>query len=232
MSRPSTNYLAGRIRIWVIAIPQLVRECLGFFIEKNAQFELVAATGFPSDWPEAASKMESDVVVIYLEPGDRAEIVKELHENLPKAKIVAITDGEDLECSMQVLKSGAVGIVRATQGSNLLLEAIRKAHEGEIWLNQELLANLLETGGVSKVPNKKIGPANDSLTPREIEVISMIGKGLKSKIIADRLSISEATVRHHLSSIYGKLGVEDRLNLIIYAINNGLVELNGRGEPV
>ncbi len=232
MSRPPTKNQLGRIKIWVIANPQLVRECLGFFIEKNPQLELTGTTGFQSDWLKAASVTEADVVVIYLESGDSAEVVGDLHDKVPKAKIVAIIDGDDLGCSMQVLKSGAVGIVRATQGANLLLEAIKKAHEGEIWLNQQLLTNLLENGGITKQPTRKIGLANDSLTPREIEVISMIGKGLKSKVIADRLAISEATVRHHLSSIYGKLGVDDRLNLIIYAINKGLVELDGQDDRV
>jgi len=64
----------------------------------------------------------------------------------------------------------------------------------------------------------------ESLTPREQDVIQMIGKGLKNKDIAKKLYISEATVRHHLSSVYGKLGVADRLNLVIYACEKGLVE--------
>lgn len=231
MRRPHTKQHAGRVRILVAANPQLVRECLGFFIEKSSQFELAGTIEFPEDRSRPDVKADADVAVVYLEPGDSVEVIRTLHENLPNVRIVAITDGEDPDSSMQALKFGAVGIVKATQGSNLLLEAIRKAHEGEIWLNQELLTNLVGNGGKPKQPSRKVGPANDSLTPREIEVISMIGKGLKSKVIADRLSISEATVRHHLSSIYGKLGVDDRLNLVIYAINKGLVELdshNGR----
>jgi len=231
MRRPHTKQHVGRVRILVAANPQLVRECLGFFIEKNSQFDLVGSIDFPEERSGFSLNTAADVAVVYLEPGEPVHLIKNLHERLPNVRIVAITDGDDPDSSMQALKFGAVGIVKATQGSNLLLEAIRKAYEGEIWLNQELLTNLVGNGGKPKQPTRKIGPASDSLTPREIEVISMIGKGLKSKVIAERLSISEATVRHHVSSIYGKLGVDDRLNLIIYAINKGLVELdshNGR----
>lgn len=225
MSKPHTKSPVGRIRIMVASNPQLVRECLGFFIESNRQLILIGTTGFETDWSDLAKTTDADIVVVYLEADDSAEVVKDLHANFPRAKIVAITDGNDLDYSMKVLKFGAVGIVQATQGSNLLLEAIKKAYDGETWLNQELLTNLVGNGGASKPTAGRIGPANDSLTPREIEVISMIGKGLKSKVIAERLSISEATVRHHLSSIYGKLGVDDRLNLVIYAVEKGLVQL-------
>ena len=230
MSSTLTKRQAERIRIWVVANPQLVRECLGFFIEKNSQFELIATAGFQSDPSAFGKKALADIAVVYLEPGDPAEVVKVLHTEFPTVKIVAITDDDDLECSMRVLKFGAVGIVRATQGANLLVEAIKKAHDGETWLNQELLTSLLENGKASRPASDKIGPASDSITPREIEVISMIGEGLKSKVIAERLSISEATVRHHLSSIYGKLGVDDRLNLVIYAIEKGLVQLGRNGD--
>lgn len=236
MSKTHTKSLNGRIRISIVANPQLVRECLGFLIEKNKDFSLAGTTGFDSDWTKVRGLEESEIAVVYLEPGDSAEIVRKLRTDFPTVKIVAITDGDDIECSIKALKFGAVGIVRAVQGSNLLIEAIRKAHEGETWLDQELLSNLLqrnEASGHAKSNGKngkngsngRLGPANDALSPREIEVIAMIGKGLKSKAIAEQMSISEATVRHHLSSIYGKLGVDDRLNLVIYAFEKGLLQL-------
>ncbi|MGH9949644.1 MAG: response regulator transcription factor [Pyrinomonadaceae bacterium] len=227
MSKTHTKSPRGHIRISVVATPQLVRESLGFLLEKNRRFTLVGTTGLNLERSGSAKIKESDIVVVYLEPGDPADVVKELHANFPNVKIIAITDGEDLECSMKALKFGAVGIIRSVQGSNLLFEAIKKAYEGETWLDQELLTILLENGNadIPAKTNGKIGYDNDWLTPREIEVISMLGKGLKSKVIAERMSISAATVRHHLSSIYGKLGVEDRLNLVIFAFEKGLIKL-------
>jgi len=216
-----------RIRISILANPQLVRESLAVLIGSSKDFQVISTVGFDSEWSERTKLKDSDVAVIYLETGDPVEIISGVRADYPKMKIVAITDGDDLESSTKALKFGAVGIVQSLQGSNLLFEAIRQAFRGETWLNQRLLSSLLQNWPSSKgsKTNGKIGPANDSLTPREVEVVSMIGKGLKSKIIAEGLAISEATVRHHLSSIYGKLGVDDRLNLIIYAYENGLVRL-------
>jgi len=236
MSKTHTKSPVRRIRISIVANPKLVRECLGFLIERNTDFSLAVTTGFDSDRTRSSKFKESDIAVVYLEPGDSAEIVRTLRVDFPDVKIVAITDGDDIDCSIKALKFGAVGIVRAVQGSNLLIEAIRKAYEGETWLDQELLSNLLQKNDGSgharsngkngkNGHNGRFGPANDALSPREIEVIAMIGKGLKSKAIAEQMSISEATVRHHLSSIYGKLGVDDRLNLVIYAFEKGLLQL-------
>ena len=231
MSKTLTKSPSGCIRISIVANPQLVRESLSVLIGSIKDFKVVSTIGFESDRTESNKLEDSDVAVVYLETGDPVEIISEIRANYPKMKIVAITDGDDLDGSTKALKFGAVGIVQSLQGSNLLFEAIRQAFKGETWLNQRLLSNLLQNGHISKgsktngKTNGKIGPANDALTPREIEVVSMIGKGLKSKVIAKGLAISEATVRHHLSSIYGKLGVDDRLNLIIYAYENGLVRL-------
>ena len=227
MSKTHTKSPSVLIRISIIANPQLVRESLSVLIESNKDFKVISTIGFDSDRSELVKFKDSDIAVIYLETGDPVEIIGEVHANYPKMKIVAITDGDDLDSSTKALKFGAVGIVQSLQGSNLLFEAIRQAFKGETLLNQKLLSNLLKNGHAStgSRTNGKIGPANDFLTPREVEVVSMIGKGLKSKMIAQCMSISEATVRHHLSSIYGKLGVDDRLNLVIYAYEHGLVRL-------
>jgi len=170
----------------------------------------------------------SDITVIYLEAHDPVEIIGDILEGHPEIKVVAITGGEDLDSSTRALKLGAVGIVRSDQSSKLLIEAIRRAFKGETWLNQALLSNLLKNGDSTSVKksNSAAGNALETITRRETEVIAMIGKGLKSKVIAERLCISEATVRHHLSSIYGKLGVDDRLNLVIYAFRHGLIPLS------
>lgn len=223
ISRSRAKRQVDRIRIWVVANPLLVLDCLGFFIKKYKQFDLTGASQIDHGLPAFSRKPEADIVVVYLEPGDPVEIIDTLHTKFPKVKIIVITDGTDVDCSMKALNFGAVGIIQAKDGSNSLIEAIKKAHNGETWLNQDLLTSLLEKGA-PKSGNGKIGPANDSITPREMEVIAMIGKGFKSKVIAEHLSISQATVRHHLSSIYGKLGVDDRLNLMIYAVETGLVK--------
>jgi DNA-binding NarL/FixJ family response regulator len=110
----------------------------------------------------------------------------------------------------------------------MLVRAIRQVAEGGVWLNQKLIEQLI--GGTQNGHNGN-GKANgfedlktDDLTNREREVVEMVGRGMNNREIAKRLFISEATVRHHLSSIYSKLHVADRLNLAIYAYREGIIE--------
>lgn len=225
MTMPDTKIQNQCIRISVIARHRLDRECLASLIESNSDLRILSKFGLGSDSEPFATE-GSDIAVIYLDASDSVEIIRDILQNNPDLKVVMITDTDDLDCSTQALKFGAMGIVRSDQGSKLLIEAIRRAFKGETWLNQALLNNLIKNGDSTapKATNGKHGPAPETITRREVEVISMIGKGLKSKVIAERLSISEATVRHHLSSIYGKLGVDDRLNLVIYAFEKGLIQ--------
>ncbi|MGB7208318.1 MAG: response regulator transcription factor [Pyrinomonadaceae bacterium] len=169
----------------------------------------------------------ADVAVVYISTGDRVEIISDLLRQKAGLPVVLIIASVDLDSQAEALKLGAVGIVHKEQNPKLLIEAIRQTYNGETWLNQVLLNKILEKSKSSDKTSAKghFHMNTDSLTARELEVVKMIGEGLKNKIIAERLSISEATVRHHLSSIYGKVGVEDRLNLVIFAYQKGIITL-------
>ncbi len=215
----------SRIKISILARHRLVRDSLKSLFESNADIKVEASGDLKLI--DKAAIVGTDVAVIYLEAGDPVEAIADLRASNSVVKMVVVTAGEDLDTQTLALRSGAVGIVRADQSAKLLIEAIRQASKGETWLNQALLSRLLEDkgSGNNKQTNGTKGTKPEALTPREVEVIGMIGKGLKSKVIARELLISEATVRHHLSSIYGKLGVDDRLNLVIYAYEKGLIQL-------
>lgn len=176
----------------------------------------------------------ADVAVVYISTGDRVEIISDLLKQKPGLPVVLVIASADLDSQAEALKLGAVGIVHKEQNPKLLIEAIRQTYNGETWLNQVLLNKILEKGKSSHRTSARahFQMDTDSLTARELEVIKMIGEGLKNKGIAERLSISEATVRHHLSSIYGKVGVEDRLNLVIFAYQKGIIKLTGQSVVI
>lgn len=119
-----------------------------------------------------------------------------------------------------------MGVVLKEEAADLVIKAIEKVSQGEVWLDRMSLGTLLWQL-TSRVPGsldpheKKIS----TLTEREREVITLIAQGLKNKQIANRLFISQTTVTHHLSSIYAKLGVSDRLELVVYAFANKLAKL-------
>jgi DNA-binding NarL/FixJ family response regulator len=116
-----------------------------------------------------------------------------------------------------------MGLVLKEQAPEVLLKAIEKVYAGEVWIERAMLASVLD-----EVVMGRARPAGaeerriSALTERERTVIALVGQGLKNKQIGERLAISETTVRHHLSSIFDKLGVESRLELMIFAHRHGL----------
>jgi DNA-binding NarL/FixJ family response regulator len=129
----------------------------------------------------------------------------------------------------RAITSGAVGIVLKEQASEVLLKAIARVHEGEVWVDRSMMSEVLAAftsgRGNADPEQEKI----DSLTEREREVIDLIAKGMKNQQIADALFISESTVRRHLSSIFTKLDVTDRLELLIYTLQHGVIAPPSRG---
>lgn len=226
MNNKSNNGRQSKIRIVLICSYKIIQESLKTLIEDSQDIEVIGSICTSEQLSQVASFADLDAVLIYLIDKDTetVEIIGELLKVAPSLRVIILTSSKDLKNQTRAIQLGAVGIVQKEQNSRMLIEAIRQIYRGETWINQKILAKLL--GNSNK--KESLRPCNsrktDSLTPREKEVIQMIGKGLKNKNIAENLFISEATVRHHLSSIYEKLDVEDRLNLVIYAYQQGIVE--------
>jgi DNA-binding NarL/FixJ family response regulator len=119
-----------------------------------------------------------------------------------------------------------MGLVFKEKAADVVIRAIERVHAGEVWFDRTLIGNVLTEPSRASA-TKKLDPEADKiirLTEREREIAALIGEGLKNKQIANRLFISETTVRHHLMSVFDKLGVTDRLELIIYAYRHGLAK--------
>jgi DNA-binding NarL/FixJ family response regulator len=218
------------INVLLISRYRIVQESLKLLIDSGRGVTVAGTFSFADDFSKMTELDRADVAVVYLSNGDRVSVISDLLASAPDLRVVLIIESEDLDSQAEALKMGAVGIVHKEQSPKLLIEAIRQTYQGETWLNQVLLNRILEKGKSNDKPvSKKLSMLGaDTLTARELEVVKMIGEGLKNKCIAERLLISEATVRHHLSSIYGKVGVEDRLNLVIFAYQKGMIKLVDR----
>jgi two-component system nitrate/nitrite response regulator NarL len=133
----------------------------------------------------------------------------------------------DRELHLRAISLGAMGVVLKVDSSSCLFKAIRRVHSGEVWLNRSMMAAAMADSLRSRTAMKadpeqaKIA----SLTSRELQIIRLIGEGLKNKQIGERLFISEKTVGHHLSSIFAKLELTDRLELLIYAYQHDLAKI-------
>jgi two-component system nitrate/nitrite response regulator NarL len=220
----TTNLQA--IRVLLIDDHVLVRACLRMLIESQPGLTVVGEAAVPSDALAAAVHEHPDIILLDLDLGETngLDLIPSIRSAAPEAHVIVLTGVRDPEMHRYAVRLGAVGIVLKDKAADVLLHAIAKVHEGGIWLDSVLVASVLgemtRLGGspTTDPEAKKIS----SLTTRECEVIDLIGQGLKNQVIADRLCISEATVRHHLTSVFAKLGVVDRLELVIYAYRHGL----------
>ena len=123
------------------------------------------------------------------------------------------------------MKLGCSGIVLKQTAPELIVKSIRKVHSGEIWLDSHTTAAVMRqfaapTDAISGAPTK--GRERSPLSQREREIVGLVAQGYKNREMAEKMFISEQTVKNHLHNIFDKLGVSDRLELALYAIHKGL----------
>ncbi len=216
------------IRILLIDDHTVVRAALRMVIQGEAEFKVVGEAGNKSDGLRLASEEQPDIILLDIDLGGEngVDLIPELIGAAEHARIIILTGVRDPEIHHQAVSLGAMGVVRKEKAIEILIGAIERVHAGEAWLDPSLMAKVLsEMSGIGRRKKKDPEAAKVStLTKREREVLVLISEGLKNKEIAERLFISEWTVRHHITSIFNKLGVSDRVELILYAYRQGLVD--------
>jgi two-component system response regulator DegU len=216
--------------ITILATQTLIRQSLQIVLNEERELKVLDAVSTATDLLEKLKLQKSDVVLLcFMEnEGKNIDVINKLYKVAPETKVVILSSPNSFLNQPEALKLGVTGIVGTNQNTRALVRVVKQVAEGEVWLNQKLLSELLDKNFNDGNGNKKRKNfmKGDDLTNREIEVIGMIGLGMNNKDIAKKMFISEATVRHHLSSIYGKLNIEDRLNLAIYAYQQGIVPVS------
>ena len=177
----------------------------------------------------ACARTRPDVIIIDLILGSEnsLDFLSDLIEAGEGARVLVVTGVSDPQCHLRAVQLGAMGVVLKTESPGCLFKAIRKVHTGEMWLNRSMMASAMAEAFRATVA-KKADPESAkiaNLSSRERQVIVMLSQGLKNKEIANRLFISEKTVGHHLSSIFSKLDVKDRLELLVYAYRHNLAKI-------
>ena len=203
-----------------------VRAGLRLIVQSRTGMTIVGEAGNRDDALSLADSEHPDIILLDLDLGGDSgmALIADLIAAACEARIIILTGLRDPEAHRQAVLLGAMGIVKKEKAAEVLITAIERVHAGEAWLDPSLMAGVL-TEMTRSSRGRKTDPEKDkiaALTNREREVIALVGEGIKSKEIAGRLFISETTVRHHLTSIFDKLGVADRVELLIYAYRHGL----------
>jgi len=222
------DYQICPIRILLVDDHELFLAGLRSLIEDDRELTVV---GEATNRAEALrwAEQRPDLILLDLDLGGEfsLDFLPELLKISEKSRILVMTGLPDPELDLRAVRLGASGVVSKTVKADCFLKAIRKVHEGEAWLNRTLVAAVVTDFAQRRRPAKR-DPEEEkiaSLTARELEVIACLSEGRRNKQIGERLFISEKTVRHYFTSIFDKLGVSDRLELIIYAYKHGLTKI-------
>jgi DNA-binding NarL/FixJ family response regulator len=214
------------ISIMIIDDHVVIRSGLRMLIEHDQQMEVVAQAGNKSEALERAATARPDVIILDLLLGeeDGLSFLPELCETSPTSRVLVLTGVQNPDAHRRAIRRGAMGIVLKEHAADQLLKAIKKVHEGEVWIERSMMGSMIQEFNKPTLVDPELTKI-ESLTDREREVIALVGEGLKNKQVGERLFISETTVTHHLSSVFSKLEVSDRLELIIYAFRHGLAKM-------
>jgi len=199
----------------------IIRQGLRLILETETDFELI---GEASDGNEALSlckKLKPDVVLMDLRMPhmDGLTAIEKLRVEQPNIAVVILTTFNEDELMFRGLQAGARGYLLKDTDRATLFDTIRAASRGETLLKPEIMARVLSQKSISKTESNEAV----NLTDRELEVLKAVAQGERSKEIAVQLGISERTVKAHLASIYGKLGVDSRAAAIAVAAHRGLL---------
>ena len=215
----------GQIRIVVADDHRLFSEMLCKILDREGDIKIVgeAVNGFQTI--DDISKYKPDVVLLCtsMPQVDGIKILPAIREKSPKTKVLVFNNAMDETMIFEALKSGAKGYLSKDVCIHDLIKAIQVVHRGELWVERNLMARFFDKEAAADSKGKGMSEeSKEMLTPREKEVLHILSSGSTNKEIAKTLFISEKTVKSHLSSIFRKIKVTQRIKAILYAVNQGL----------
>jgi two-component system nitrate/nitrite response regulator NarL len=201
---------------------QLILDGLESLFRLEEDLEVLARCTDGVQAIKAVRTLRPDVVILDIRmPGkDGLEVAREIQAEKLPSRVVLLAAELDEEQALAAVRAGVQGIVLKEMAPRFLVQCIRKVHAGEPWIERRSDRRALEKMLRREAATREIAGL---LTPREIDIVRMVAKGLHNKGIATKLSISEGTVKMHLHNIYEKLGVDGRLALLRLAQEKGLV---------
>jgi two-component system nitrate/nitrite response regulator NarL len=218
------------IRIVIADDHPIVRDGLRKLLTLEDDFEVVGEAGDGREVLERVQELDPDVLLLDLRmPNlDGLSALQALQQTNRRTKVIVLTASEDKNEFVQAMKLGCSGIVLKQTAPELIVKSIRKVFGGEIWLDSNTTAAVMRQfaapGDAAGTGAGGGGKARERspLSQREREIVQLVAQGFKNKEMAEKMFISEQTVKNHLHNIFDKLGVSDRLELALYAIHKGL----------
>src|SRR5579862_2945082 len=222
------------VRIVIADDHPIVRDGLKKLLLLEDDFDVVGEAGDGREVLEKVQELDPDVLLLDLRmPNlDGLSALQALQQTNKRTRVIVLTASEDKNEFVQAMKLGCSGIVLKQTAPDLIVKSIRKVNAGEIWLDSHTTAAVMRQFQTGTESGNSVGGGKgrerSPLSAREREIVALVAQGYKNKEMAEKMFISEQTVKNHLHNIFDKLGVSDRLELALYAIHKGL---HLTGEP-
>jgi two-component system response regulator DevR len=206
------------IRLILFAQPSLVEAGIKLLLEASPDISFAGEAETAESAAGLISGSGVDVILADHNVGDGPlfELLGRLRSSGAETPVLVLTDRDDEALHRALILGGAHGLVLKSQPAGILFKAIEKVRGGEIWIDRSLSAKLFERVESPVPPPLPLA----ALTPRELEISRMVAGGLANRDVAGRLLIAEKTVRNHLTLIYSKLGLKNRVGLAIFISQN------------
>jgi len=201
------------------------RRGLATFIEEQPGLSVVGEAGTEEELRRLCEELRPEVILLDLELNgtDGLALIRGLRERFPHIRLIALITPDDEDAVAPCIENGVDGCIMKNADPPLILSAVRAVSAGEHWLQREMTGHLFRE--LRRARQSERDRAQAMLSDRETEVLKLLAEGLHNAEIAERLYISQRTVKVHVTNIFGKLGLHDRVQATRYAIRSGLVNL-------
>jgi two-component system, NarL family, nitrate/nitrite response regulator NarL len=217
---------SGKVRILLADDHKLFLEGLRNLLESETGFEVVGSACDGEEAISLARKLKPDILLLDLAMPRYSglDALRDLAESASPVRTIILTASIEKAQIAGALQLGARGIVLKDVTPELLFESIRSVTAGHYWMGRESVSDLVQVlRDLMPRPNARPGAKTFRLTARELELIETIVAGYTNKDMAQKFSISEQTVKHHLTNIFNKLGVSNRLELVLFAVHHQII---------
>jgi DNA-binding NarL/FixJ family response regulator len=221
------------IRLLLVDDQELVRTGFRLFLETQDDLEVVGEAGDGREALDRARELRPDVVLMDIRMPEMdgiettARLAAEAIEPAPRVLVLTTFDLD--EYVFGALRAGAAGFLLKDAPRERLLEAIRVVHAGDALLSPSITRRLIEDFAARTDPLEPPAAVLEQLTPREREVLVLVARGLSNGEIAQRLVVTDATIKSHVGSILTKLGLRDRVQAVVFAYEHGIVTAGEAG---
>ena len=216
------------IRVLVVDDHALFRRGLQMVLEQEPDIEVVGEASDGTEAVQKASEQLPDIVLMDVRMPRRTgiEACTAIHETVPSARIIMLTISDEEADLYEALKAGAMGYLLKEISIEEVATAIRAVHGGQSLISPSMASKLItEFASMSRRTDDRQPVPTPKLTDREMEVLKLVAKGLNNRDIAKQLFISENTVKNHIRNILEKLQLHSRMEAVVYAVREKLLEI-------